>query len=1156
MRTIFIGLGLLFSLIYSAQGQDYAAESVLNSGSWYKIEIPESGIYKLDQAFFNNSGISTSGIDPRNIRIFGNGGGALPQRNNAFRHDDLVENAIYVKGEDDGTFGADDYVLFYAEGAHVWQRNDAKNAYSRNYNLYADTNFYFLQVANIPGKRMEEIPSVTGGTVQVSQSKDWRFHEYESENLIKSGRHWLGEKFDLTTERTYAFHIPDASSSGEIRIKVRVAARSDISTNFQVSAGGNSLGSIGIPSVAIANSEARHYNARVQTYNISPSLVGAGDSLRIELSYSKGTSNRSEGWLDWIEVDYDQELNTRNAAAWYFSLTDNLSSGVIADFTIANGSSAYQIWDITDPTSVQRRAFTLSGNNMSFGIEASEARRFVAVKAGTHTPSTAEKINNQNLHGMNLVDYLIISAPEFVSEAQRLADFHREHYKRSTAVVTPQTIFNEFSSGRQDVSAIRDFIRMLYVRSGGISPGFVTMFGDGSYVYKYISKNVNNSANFLLTYQSRDSWEPTDSYTSDDFFVILEDEEGYWGENSGIDGDNQYEVNTIDVPIGRLPIENKEQATGIVDKIIRYATNEDGHGLGDWRNRVLLVADHKEGEGNTHVRQANGYSGLINGSNPCINLEKIYMDNYEMVTTGGLSRFPEGRKALLDALDQGSLIVNYTGHGGEYAWSNSRILEVPDIESMQNSDRLPIVITATCEFGRWDDYERRSGAEIMTMNPETGAIALFTTVRLVYSSPNETLNQNFYANIFKYDSLAARMPTLGEVMMRTKNSTFVRGNLANINSRNFSLLGDPGLILNYPQYKARITSLNDREVLPGQQDTLRSLGIVRVKGLIEDELGNPITDFNGEMDVTVFDKPSLFTTRLSSYSFLWQKNRIFNGRAEVKDGTFDFEFIVPIDISYEEGSGKISLYFFNETTDGAGCYDNLFVGGTDPDAVFDDEGPEVALYINDDKWLSGGTTGKDALLYAVVSDESGINTVGTGIGHEITAVLDGDEAATLILNDFYSAKLNSFKEGTVSYPMRDLEEGEHTLSIRVWDVANNFAEASTKFIVADDAKLALAYLINAPNPFSGSTRFMVGHNQAGKDLSLELDVYTVDGRIVKRFQADFTATGNNFQEFDWDGTTDAGIPLSSGLYIYKAKLTDVETGQQVRDVSRLVLINE
>lgn len=1155
MKKLSLLILTIFWSGFSLSAQNYAENSVLSEGTWYKIGLTETGIYKIDASFFNNLGVNLSSINPKNIQLYGNGGQILPQRNSDFRHDDLVENAVKVVGEEDGSFDNQDYLVFYGEGPHTFTYNSEAERFQHLYNFYSDTSFYFLRIADTPGKRIEEVASLSNADIVNPASRGMDYHEVDRENLIKSGRVWLGEKFDLVTTATFAFHIPDAKADGDIRLALRVSARSDVASSFQVKAKGNTYASLNLSATNIGNYQARHFWSRGANVIIPPGEVSDDDSLRIELVYNKGNSTRSEGWLDWIEIDYDKTLDAKNADNYFFSVVDDsMGVGAVAKVELANPASGYQVWDISNPVEVNAQAYTIEGNRLIFSAAAESINNYVAFTDPVLNPISGVRISNQNLHGSPLVDYIIVTHPSFVAEAERLAQFHEDVYGRSTLVTTPQKIYNEFSSGRQDVTAIRDFIRMFWIRSEGLSPGFVNFFGDGTYIYKNISLNINTDQNFVPTYQSRDSWDPTSSYTSDDFFVCMEDNEGFWGEASGIYGDARLEVNTIDIPVGRLPVEDLEQAKNIVDKIIKYVTDPDGIGRGEWRNRIMLVADHKQEDANTHVRQANGYSNLISSANPCVHLEKIYMDNYEMITSAGVTRFPEGRQALLDGLDKGSLIVNYTGHGGEQGWSNSAILENPDLLQMKNVNKLPAVITATCEFGRYDDPGKRTGAEIMTMMPEVGAIALFTTVRLVYSTPNETLNANLYRNLFEFDEQKGRMPTMGEVMLRTKNATFIRGNLANINSRNFTLLGDPGLILNYPKLNARITEINGTEVVPGVADSLKSLSKVSIKGVLENALGTAQITADGDMDVTVFDKPSRFTTRLSPYTFQWEKNRIFSGKTSVKDGEFTFEFVVPIDVSYENGTGNMRVYFFNEEIDGAGCYNNFFVGGTDANAIVDREGPKVELFINDTTWKDGGLTDHEPRIFAKIFDENGINTVGSGIGHEITAVLDDNESQVIILNEFYEAEINDFKKGIVEYQLRDLADGEHKLRIRVWDVANNAAEAYTTFIVADNASMVLDEILNYPNPFTDETRFVLGHNQAGQNLELEIEILDTQGKLVKVLNSKFLASGNYYKELGWDGRSDQGNLISGGLYIYRVNLKNIETGKQVNTISKMVLI--
>lgn len=1133
-----------------AQTRAYASSSVLATGDWYKIGVQKDGIYKLDASFFNQLGINIASINPANIQLYGNGGAMLPQANIAPRHDDLVENAIWVAGESDGSFDQNDYLLFYGQSPHTWTYNEEVLRFQHSLNLYSDTAFYFLRIGEQAGLRIQPAEAPINPTLEITEAKGLSFVETDNDNPIKSGRYWLGDKFDLITEKEYIFDMPDLAPDGEITISMRVTARSGASSRFYAEVGENRIGTLSVRRADVNNSDAVYYFDRIATYSVSASEI-QNNRMPLRLVYDKAGDSRSEGWLDWIEINYDKILDLQEKADFEFRLPASANPFTVGRISVAN-AEGNRIWDVSNP--LRPEEITLQSN--TFTTTLSGPKTYKGFTTDFNTPVFGRQIPNQNLHGLELANYLIITAPELRQEAERLADFHRTQFGRVVHVVTPGAIYNEFSSGKQDVTAVRDFIKMFYDLSGGVLPGHVLMFGDGSYDYKGVLKDIDGNSialGLLLTYQSRNSWSPTQSYTSDDFFVFLDDEEGFWGESSNLNGDTRTERNFLDAGIGRIPASTVEQARAVVDKIISYVT--DMESAGDWRNRVVLVADHKEGEGNIHVSQADNYSPLIENANACYNVEKIYMDNYTFVPTPTQPTFPDGRDALLDAMDQGSLIINYTGHGGEFAWSNSRILEISDIPQMRNGEKLPVVVTATCEFGRWDDPGLRSGAEVMLEKADGGAISLFTTVRLVFSNPNATLNQNFYREVFTYDEEKGRMPTMGEVMQRTKNRTFVLGDFTNINSRNFTLMGDPAIQLNYPSLRANIQTINDLP-LATEGDTLKSLSLVNLQGTINDLNGTLISDYNGELDVTVFDKPSRFTTRLSNFTFDWRKNRIFSGKATVANGQFDVSFKIPLDISYDDGTGKISLYFSNQEVDGAGCYNNIFIGGTDVSAAPDEQGPAIDLFLNDRSWTDGSSTDSDPVLLLDVSDESGINTVGSGVGHELIGILDEDEANPIILNDFYTAAKDDYTKGSVNYRLRDLAEGEHNIRVRVWDGANNPAEAITAFIVVSNENMALGQVLNYPNPstLGDETTFKISHNQSGKNLSVEVEVFDTQGRSVRLLSADFLASGNNFEGISWNGTNTNGTQLSPGIYLYKVSLTDRDSGSEVNTYNRMVWI--
>ncbi len=1148
--TVFRNIAILLLTIivnHSLRGQSSpVVQSVLNEGTWYKLGCVSSGIYQLTYSDLQDMGINPAGIDPATIRIFGNGGGMLPQANSESRYDDLIENSIQVVGEEDGSFDPGDYVVFYGEGPHVWDYIPSLDIFEHELHLYSDTNYYFLNVGLALGARMQEKTATPGNASPSTLARGVRFHENELDNpLGGSGRYWLGELFDAIKERSFSFYIPDAAENGEVRVRIRVAARASNSTSFAVDINGETLGTLNVIGTNLNGETVDYYRFNTRTFTV-PGERASNDSIRITLRYNDGGESRAEGWLDLIEIDYDLQPKITEAGTKDFFLLPQTSTSL--DIPT---QAETEIWDITNPLLPEVQRLTTSGNSTEI-INTESLTRHYAVNSGDYLrPVSVREIGNQNLHGLDVADYLIITHPLFRSEAERLAQFHRDYYQRKVHVVSPGAIYNEFSSGKQDVTAVRDFVRMFYLRSEGEQPGFVLLMGDGSYDPKNI-RGFEEPLNFIPTYQSRDSWTPPTSFTSDDFFVLLDENEGFWGEDSRIDGDDSRQTQFLDAAVGRLPVGNVAEAKNIVDKIIEYVT--DPAGQGDWRSRVVLVADYKPDDNNLHHSQSNNFTNLIVQENACMNIDKIFMDNYELVPTASRPSFPEGRRALLKAMDEGSLIINYTGHGGESGWSDASIFTITDVLRMKNENRLPVVVTATCEFGRYDNPALKSGAEEMLLRREGGAIALLTTVRLVYSHQNSLLNQSFYKFVFKYNETHGRMPTIGEVMVNTKNDAFVKPN-TDLNSRNFTLLGDPGIILNYPELQGQITHINDRPVEELAEDTLASLSVVNIRGDIVDAAGEKMENFNGDMEITVFDKPTKFEMRETEFSFYWQINKVFDGLASVDNGNFEFEFLVPIDISYDDGKGKVSLYFFNNEIDGAGCFNNLSLGGTNIQAQPDSEGPQVNMYLNDStSWVDGGKTGPAPILYARVTDPSGINTVGGGIGHELVGILDDDDSNIILLNAFYTADVNTFRSGTIQYPFDPLEPGPHTLLVRVWDGANNASESVINFTVSENPQDALERITAVPNPLVESSEFYIAHNQAGSRLEYRIDIYNTAGQIVRSLFDEEVAVSNFYQGLAWDGTDRNGNQLANGIYIFQVTVRDIDTQEEARSVKRLVIM--
>lgn len=1112
----------------SSAARNYAAHSVLAGGNWYKVGVSATGICRISASDLSAMGLNPATVDPRNIRVYGNGGGVLPENNSAPRTDDLAENAIEVVGESDGTFDANDYILFYAKGPVTWNYSEVNGRFEHSPNLYADKACYFITADMGPGKRIPLQPgSGQEATDIVNRFDDYALHESDEVNLIKSGRQWLGEFFDVQTSYNFSFDFPGLVAGSDVNLRSRVVARSLVVSSFVLSAAGESW-SVPVDRIStIANSA--HANA---TSN-SRTFAAEGSSVSVNLRYTKPQSG-SLGWLDFLAVNVRRSLVFEGGQK-LFRDTQSAIPGHVAQYVLGSASNAVNVWEVTDPFNAAKVAATPSGNDITFRLASDSIREFAAFDGTSFIPvQFIGIINNQDLHAIRGYNMLIISPAEFSDQATRLATYHATADGLSTLVVDPELIYNEFSSGVQDISAIRDYIKMLYdVGTGNDTLGYVLLFGDGSYDNK---NRVTGNTNFIPTYQSEESLHPVNSFVTDDFYTFLDNGEG----------NGAYDVS--DVAIGRLPIKTADEAIHAVDKIIHYDT-QSSQTMGDWRNVICFVADDDDERSNDHVRASEQLASQINNMQNAYISDKIYLDAYPQVSTPGGQRYPEVNKAITARVEKGALIVNYTGHGGEVGWSHERSLEVSDINSWRNYDKMPVFLTATCEFSRFDDPGRTSAGELVFLNPLGGGIALFTTTRPTYGTPNLALNSTFYNYAFRLNSNGEHL-RMGDLLLITK-----RESGSTPNGKKFVLFGDPALRMAYPRLKVETVSVNDQPVENGA-DTLRAFSHVLVHGKITGAGGQTVTGFNGTVVPSVFDKPLNLLTLAndggSKFPFILQKNILYKGQVEVKDGLFSFSFIVPRDIAYQYGYGRISYYASDADRDAAGVYRNIIVGGVEENVEMDVQGPTLNLYMNNDRFVSGGITDENPKLFARVYDENGINTLGSGIGHDIVAILDDAMDAPFILNDYYQAETNTFSAGRIMYPFFKLSPGLHTLRLKVWDVFNNSAEAYTEFVVNPSSSFAMDAVSNYPNPFSDETFFTFEHNQPGEPMDVEIVVFDLSGQRVAIVQSTLAAGGYRSEPVRWNGNSAGGTPLRAGMYLYRIKATTTD-GRQQSGTGKLVI---
>jgi len=1109
----------------SVATRSYKNNSVLASGKWVKVALNQTGIYRISYDNLAEYGFDPAGIDPRNIKIFGNGGGMLPEDLDEPRYDDLQENSILVAGEDDGSFDQGDYILFYGESPNSWKYNEVSGRFSHSFNIYSDYTYYFLTVGSTPGKRVAAQQQSGLSATNISSSfTDRQFHEIDQRNLANTGRIWYGEVFDVNLRHDILFSFPNIITSEPAYISAYVAAKSSISSSFNFYDGSNLIFSgavAGIPATS---------DTYARTFKGSDTFLPSGNELMIRVEYQKSTSN-SIGWLNYITLNATRSLvMSGNQMGFRDPLT--AGQGNITEFRLGNAGSEVTVWNVTDPLNPRKVNATQNGQQLSFILPNDSLQEFMVYDGSAYlsVPSW-ESIPNQNLHATEPTEMIIITHPDFRDQAERLASHHRNFDGMSVLITEPQKIYNEFSSGAQDITAIRDFMKMLYDKApSGEETKYLLLFGDASFDYK---DRIENNSNYVPTWEDSESLTIVYSVATDDFYGFL-------------DGGSD---NLLDIGIGRLPVETYDQAVTAVDKIIDYATSTDTPTMGDWRNTLCFVADDEDG--NMHFNQAEEMAKRIDTTYGRFNIDKIYVDAFPQEITPGGQRTPEVNSAINDRIQQGTLLMNFTGHGGEVGWGHERFLEISDINSWSNPDMLPIFITATCEFSRYDDPERVSAGELVFRHEDGGAIAMFTTARATFGGSNFNLNQALFDVMFELDNEGEHY-RFGDLIRISKNKNGVVEN-----DKKFTLLGNPALKLPYPSYDINTTEINSSAV-SDIADTLKALSKVTITGEVIDFSGSKATGYNGIIYPKVYDKASTITTLATddgSYprEFKLQKNIIYKGKARVTNGDFSFTFIVPKDIAYNYGFGKISYYSNAESSDASGYYKNIIVGGFDNDAPTDSEGPEISLYMNDESFVFGGITNENPVILAFVNDENGINTVGSGIGHDIVAILDENSDKPIVLNDYYESDLDSYKSGSIRYPISELKDGRHSLSLKVWDVHNNSSQEYTEFVVAREAELALDHVLNYPNPFTTHTDFFFEHNQPGSPLEVQVQIFTVSGKLIKTIDALVLSNGFRSDPISWNGTDDFGDRIGRGVYLYKVRVRN-SNGEYAEKLEKLVIL--
>ena len=953
------------------------------------------------------------------------------------------------------------------------------------------------------------------------------YHEKELTNLLLSGRHWYGENFYATTTQRFQFNVTDIDNSSPIRMNISfMASASDRRPQLQVNCNGMNIANTSFP--------LKYDNEAIEMNLDTAVFIPASNNLSVELAINRNEATVAGGYLNYIRLVLRRKLNM-SATQLFFRDSQSVGEGRTAEFQITGGSATKHVWDITDINNVRRMPTTLSGNTISFSAATDSLREFVAFDTATDLlkPTFLDKngkTDNQNLHGIENVDMIIVTHPNFMEAARELATLHSDRDGLKVEIVTAQQVYNEFSSGMQDPAAIRNFMKYLFEKPSSVKLKYLLLMGAGSYDNK--SNKSNESTNYIVTYQSVNSWHKTNSYVSDDYFGILGD-----GEAMG--------TGKLAIGIGRLPVRTAEQAKEVVNKILRYM---DASLSGDWHNIVGLIAD--DGDGNAHTNDSENLAKYINDNHRQYTVDKLYLDAFPRVATADGHRFPEVEQQLNNLINSGCLLVNYNGHGNTSGLSSARVVNLKNIEQWRNK-LYPLFMAATCDFGRFDN-DALSGGETMLLSPNGGSIATLASARLVYQDRNFEFNMSFFRELLNR-AAADDNHRLGDVVRRAKNKT----SDTSVNKLCFALLGDPALKLNIPDNSVQTVSINNKLVTE-PLDTLKANSLVTVKGSIINADGNILDDFNGILHFSLFDKARERETynhdnsANGAITYYTQTSTLYKGKTSVENGEFELSFIMPSKINYQYGFGKICYYAGSKDgRNASGSFCEVTVGGSVPGSG-ETEGPKIRLFMNDTLFRDGGITDQTPTLIAYLHGETGINTSDAGIGQQITAILSNDTSKVYILNRYYEAELDNYNKGVVNYRFNHLPVGNYKLWFTVYDLENNQSQASIRFRVTESAILKIDKLYNYPNPFTDNTRIYFEFNMPDTEMQVELQIFDLSGRLLRSMKQSLITEGYTSGEFQWDGHDAGGNRMNAGLYPYRIILTS-ERGQIVLQTAKMII---
>lgn len=1100
----------------ASHSERYAAHSVLAKGKWVKISVSDEGMYELTAKQLQEAGFS----DIKRVKLYGYGGRMQNEALDFNGSDALVDDLCEVP-----LFRSASSVLFYADGTVRWNYDSRNKAYTHIDNYYSRFSYYFLTEGDNP----LTISETDSGSAEKTLTAVPAHSLYDGNTFLwyEGGRR-LFDSHDFANGRQHAFRLdaPDAENTADSRLDIAMSAASALSsTPYSVAVNNVGVGgSLSVPSFGSNES------ARVASATIKPGNIAASNTVQIT------TGNSNNARLDFLRLSYSRHLT--GAAAPFSFVT---GSNEPATLTVSGADAGTQVWELPHGTTPLRRVkATLSGSTLTT-TALNPSTRYALVNTGRNypTPTIVGTIENQNLHADGPTDMVIVipASGKLATQAERLAKIHREKDGLRVRVVRADKIYNEFSSGTPDANAIRRYMKMLYDRAEteADAPRFLLLFGNGLADNRMLtSGNSNkNPDDYLLCYEkdnSESSIGELNSYCTDDFYGFLDD-----GEGASILSDK------LDLGIGRFCCTTEEEARILVDKVERYLANKEA---GIWKNDILLMGDY--GDANSHMDDAERVATAITTANPDMNIQKVYPDAYTWTTTATGHAFPQATQRMEEMLASGVALVDYSGHGAPNQISHAWLTSTAGLSRIA-STRFPLWLLASCEIYPIDSEEENLGHMSM-LKTDGGAIGFISATRSVYASYNNPLNRLVAGYLLAKKPDGSRY-TFGEALMMGKCDMVSKRTDMTMNKMKYVLVGDPALTLATPDGKVVLDSIDGAPIGDARQ-TLKAGSIVRLSGHVENQ-----PNYNGLLSLRIYDHEQTVTCKNNAkddldkpYTYKTLGTCVFSGSSPIKNGQFTTTVSIPLDINYVSADARISLYAVDSlyTNEASGLFTDFCLNGTASDAVGDTIPPTAFMYVGEEDFPNGGTVPSDFLLEAVVTDNYGLNAAGSGLGHDMSLVIDGDAAHAASLNEYFAYDFGTHLAGHIAYPMTGLTPGLHNLALRVWDINNNSTLTEMAVLVQANPSTDFSVSTTA-NPVTTATQLVVTLPQSHSAEPVALRIYAATGQLLWE-QTLPVAEGQHFVSAQWRACSSAGTPLPSGVYLLRA-----EQGKQHTKTKKIII---